>query len=49
MSLTLGVLDLYSSCKDRAIAEIVLSSTTLLLSIGNAAFGAYLGLTGGFP
>jgi hypothetical protein len=49
VGLILGVLGLNSSRKGMAIAGIVLSGIALLLSIGNATFGAYLGLTGGYP
>ena len=49
VGLILGVLGLNSSRKGLAIAGIVLSSIALLLSIGNAAFGMYYGLTRGFP
>ena len=49
VGIILGVLGLNSSRKGLAIAGIVLSGIALLLSIINAAFGAYLGLTGGFP
>jgi hypothetical protein len=49
VGIILGVLGLNSSRRGMAIAGIVLSGIALLLAIINAAFGAYLGLTRGFP
>lgn len=49
VGIILGVFGLNSSRKGLAIAGIVLSGIALLLTIINAAFGAYLGITGGLP
>ena len=42
----LGALSLGSSRKGMAIAGLILAGLGLLLTLGNAAFGAYLGMTG---
>jgi hypothetical protein len=42
----LGALSLKSSRRGMAIAGLILGVLALLLAIGNAAFGAYLGATG---
>ena len=44
----LGALSLGSSRRGMAIAGLILAALGLLLSIGNAAIGAYLGMTGNF-
>lgn len=46
IGIVLGVLGLKSEQRTLSIVGIVLCSLMLLVSIGNAAFGAYLGATG---
>ena len=46
VAIILGALSMRSSRRGMAIAGLILGILTLLLSLGNAAFGAYLGLTG---
>jgi hypothetical protein len=46
IGIILGALSLGSSRKGMAIAGLILAGLGLLLSLANAAFGAYLGLSG---
>jgi len=46
VGIILGALSLGSSRKGMAIAGLILAGLGLLLTLGNAAFGAYLGMTG---
>ncbi len=46
LAILFGALSMGSSRRGMAIAGLILGIITLLLSLGNAAFGAYLGLTG---
>ena len=46
VGIILGALSLGSSRRGMAIAGLILAGLGLLLSLGNAAFGAYLGMTG---
>jgi len=46
VAIILGALSMGSSRRGMAIAGLILGIVTLLLSLGNAAFGAYLGMTG---
>lgn len=44
--LILGIVGIKKGGKGMAIAGIILSAITLLLTLGNSALGAYLGATG---
>jgi hypothetical protein len=46
VAIVLGALSMGSSRRAMAIAGLIMGVLALLLSLGNAAFGAYLGLTG---
>ena len=46
VGLILGILSTRSSRRGMAIAGIVLAALTLVAEVVNAAFGAYLGLSG---
>ncbi len=46
LGLALGVISRDSSRRNLALAGLVLSALGLLLATGNAALGAYLGITG---
>lgn len=46
LALIFGIISINSSKRGLAIAGIVLSVIGLVLAIGNAAIGAYLGYTG---
>lgn len=46
IGIILGALSLGSSRRGMAIAGLVLAGLSLLLSLCNAAFGAYLGMSG---
>lgn len=46
IGLVLGIVGRSSSRRGMAIAGLVMGALGLLLAIGNAALGAYLGLTG---
>lgn len=46
LALIFGIISLNSSKRGLAIAGIVLSVIGLILAVGNAAIGAYLGYTG---
>jgi hypothetical protein len=46
LGIIFGALSMRSSRRGMAIAGLILGIIALLLSLGNAAFGAYLGITG---
>ena len=49
VGIVLGALSLGSSRRGMAIAGLILAGIGLMLSLANAAFGAYMGISGGFP
>ena len=46
VGLVLGILGIKKGGKGRAIAGIIMSSITLVLTLINSIWGAYLGMTG---